>query len=285
MTEQLKGTLYAFSGIFLMGFDAIFIRYSGLGGFGASFLFGMFSMLSMAFVTQVYGKGIPEAVKKGGFILVFSGMVMGGSGTTFVLAVQETTIANVVLIMTTSAVFSSIYSRFLLGEKTPASTWAAVAVSILGVYIIVRGSLGGHGLLGDMYALAAAMFSSLNYVIWRKYPQISRTMAISFGGFFIMLFSSFGADFGSFAVAPVLVMAAMGLLSAPIGRAFISTAARHITAMEISLYGLTRTVLVPLLAWLFFTEIPPAPTFAGGAVIIGAIAAHSLFMMRRAGAK
>jgi drug/metabolite transporter (DMT)-like permease len=285
MTEQIKGTLYAFSGIFLMGFDAIFIRYSGLGGFGASFLFGMFSMLSMAFVTQVYGKGIPEAVKHGGWILVFSGMVMGGSGTTFVLAVQNTTIANVALIMTSSAVFSSVFSRILIGEKTSLSTWAAVGISALGVYIIVRGSLGGHGLLGDMYALAAAMFSSLNYVIWRKYPQISRTMAICFGGFFIMLFSAFGADFGSFGIVPVLIMAAMGLLSAPIGRAFISTAARHITAMEISLYGLTRTVLVPLLAWLFFTEIPPAQTFVGGAVIICAIAANSLFMMRRAGAK
>ncbi len=285
MTEQLKGTLYAFSGIFLMGFDAIFIRYSGLGGFGASFLFGMFSMLSMAFVTQIYGKGILEAVKNGGWVLIFSGVVMGGSGTTFVLAVEGTTIANVVLIMTTSAVFSSIYSRFLLGEKTPVSTWVAVAVSIFGVYIIVRGSLGGRGLLGDMYALAAAMFSSLNYVIWRKYPQISRTMAISFGGFFIMLFSSFGTDFGSFGVSSMLVMAAMGLLSAPIGRAFISTAARHITAMEISLYTLTRTVLVPFLAWLFFTEVPPVQTFAGGAVIICAIAAHSLFMMRRTVAK
>jgi len=285
MNEQVKGTAFTLSGMALMSLDAIFVRFSGLGGFGASFLFGMFSMISMAFVTQIYGKGVPDAIKKGGLVLVFSGMVMGGSGTTFVLAVQETTIANVVLIMTTSAVFSSIYSRFLLGEKTSLSTWAAVMVSILGVYIIVRGSLGGHGLLGDMYALAAAMFSSLNYVIWRKYPQISRTMAISFGGFFIMLFSSFGTDFGSFSVVSVLVMAAMGLLSAPIGRAFISTAARHITAMEISLYTLTRTVLVPFLAWLFFTEIPPAQTFAGGAVIICAITAHSLFMMRRAGAK
>jgi drug/metabolite transporter (DMT)-like permease len=285
MSDQLKGTLYAFSGIFLMSFDAIFIRFSGLDGFGASFLFGVFSLLSMAFVTQLWGGGVMDAVRKGGLILIVSGAVMGGSGTTFVLAVQETTIANVVLIMTTSAVFSSVYSRILLGERTDLWTWAAVAASVLGVYIIVRGSMSSHGLKGDLLALAAAMFSSLNFVIWRKYPAISRTMAIAFGGLFIALFSSFGTDFGSFSLYSVLVMAAMGLLSAPIGRAFISTAARHITAMEISLFTLSRTALVPFLAWLFFTEIPPSQTFVGGGVIFSVIALHSLSRIKRASAK
>ncbi|WP_303850044.1 DMT family transporter [Seleniivibrio woodruffii] len=285
MSEQLKGTLYAFSGIFLMSFDAIFIRFSGLGGFEASFLFGVFSFVSMAAAAHFFGKGIFSSLKSGGFIIILSGAVMGGSGTTFVLAVQETTIANVVLIMTSSAVFSSVYSRILLGERTDLWTWAAVAASVIGVYIIVRGSMAHHGLKGDMLALAASMFSSMNYVIWRKYPQISRTMAIALGGFFVAIFSSFGTDFGGFGMVPVLIMAAMGLFSAPVGRAFISTAARHITAMEISLFTLSRTALVPFLAWLFFTEVPPVQTFVGGAVIFSVVALHSLSRIRRASAK
>jgi drug/metabolite transporter (DMT)-like permease len=66
-------------------------------------------------------------------------------------------------------------------------------------------------------------------------------------------------------------MAAMGLLSAPVGRVFMSTAARYITATEISLFSLSRTFLAPLMIWLIYAEMPGLSTFTGGVIILAAL--------------
>lgn len=275
MEQRTKGTLLALSGMALMSLDAVFVRLSGLGGWTSSFLFGFFSFFSMVALTIATSKdGLFGSIRKGGVVLILSGVVMGGSGTSFVLAVDNTTVANVILIMSSTPLFSAFFSRILIGEKTDGRTWAVIAVTIFGIYIIVRGSISTAGASGDFLAISATAFSSLNYVIWRKYPHISRTMAVGFGGFFIALFSSFGAELDRITPFGLGVMVVMGLFTAPFGRTFVSTATRYIKATEISIYTLPRTILTPLIIWLIFNEIPKNSTFVGGAVLLVTIAWH-----------
>lgn len=277
MENRSKGMIYALCGVLLMSLDAVFIRISGLPGWTASFLFGFFSLIGMSLYTQFFGKGVFAAIKSGGFIIVLSGIIMGGSGTSFVLAVKETTAANVIFIMSSAPLFSALFSRMILKEKTSARTWASIAITLIGLFLIVRGSLDGGGVKGDFLAVAAAVFASLNYIIWRKYTHISRSMVVGVGGFFIALFSLFQVDFSSLDVHGVLVMAVMGLLTAPFGRTFLSTSARYIMATEISLYSLLKIVITPVIIWAVFSEIPPASTFYGGSLMLVSVLWHIIF--------
>ncbi len=271
METRSKGLTYVLTGMLLMSLDAVFVRLSGLSGWNASFLFGFFSFIAMSLFTQYFKEGVADAFKQGGWVIILSGMIMGGSGTTFVLSVKETAVANVVLIMSSTPLFSALFSRVFLNEKTEAKTWLATATTLIGIFIIVKGSLTAGGIKGDLLAVAATAFASSNYVLWRKYPEISRSMAVGMGGFFIALFSSFGMQTSSFTLYGVAVMAVMGLLTAPFGRTFVSTSARYIMATEISLYSLLRTVITPIIIWAVFREMPPSATFFGGALMMASV--------------
>jgi drug/metabolite transporter (DMT)-like permease len=260
---------FASAGMLLMGLDAVFVRMSGTDGWNSSFLFGAFSFLSMAALTQFTAKGgILTAVRDGGLPIVLSGLIMGGSGTTFVLAVNETLVANVLLIISTSPVFAALYGRLLLGEKTGRKTWIAIGVSMAGIFIITGGSAGRGSITGDLLAVLCTMFASLNYVVWRKYPKMSRTMAVSFGGAGIAGASVFFAEPSGLSVHTYLVMAVMGLVTAPLGRVLVSQAARLLPATEVSMFSLVRIFVAPLLIWLIFGEMPSLSTFAGGIVLV-----------------
>ncbi|HUR43855.1 MAG TPA: EamA family transporter, partial [Aestuariivirga sp.] len=61
---------------------------------------------------------------------------------TYVGAIMETTAANVVFITALIPVFTAFLQRVFLGEKVHQFTWVAIAMSFLGVGIIVWDSIG-----------------------------------------------------------------------------------------------------------------------------------------------
>lgn len=272
------------SGTILMSMDPVFIRLSGAKDWDTAFLFGLFTFMSMSALTQLHGKGgIKEALRTGGLPIYISGMLMGGSGTTLVLAVNHTLVANAVLLQrSASPIFAPVFSLILMREKTSRGTLVAVFFAIAGIYIIIGGSVGQGSFFGDLMAIICAGFSAMNYVLWRKYPDISRTMVIALGGLAIALISAFAADPAHTGWRTWAVMMVMGLVSAPIGRVLLSTSARYISATEISLFSLLRTIIAPLAVWLIFAEIPPAATFAGGGLILLTLAVHAALTGRHA---
>ena len=281
MNKQNKGLFIVCTGVTLMSLDAVFVRLSGLGGFSPSFLFGMFSFISMGLLTKIKDGGFIPTLKKAGIIGIISGMIMGVSGTSFVLAVQHTSVANVLLIMSLSPFCSAIYSYILLKEHTDTVTKVTMVISFLGMLIIVQGSLQS-GIVGNLIAIIATLSSSLNYVVWRRYPHISRTLVISLGGFFIALFSSPFAETSSIDLHGLIIIAVMGLLTAPIGRTLVATSARYITATEISLIGRLNVIIAPFIVWLLFNEVPISSTFIGGTIILTAVVFHSYLKIRSA---
>jgi drug/metabolite transporter (DMT)-like permease len=62
---------------------------------------------------------------------------------------------------------------------------------------------------------------------------------------------------------------------------FYAAAAKHVSAVAMSLIALGDVVLNPLWAWIGFGEVPPTGTFFGGLLILGAIALATLVEIRR----
>jgi drug/metabolite transporter (DMT)-like permease len=89
------------------------------------------------------------------------------------------------------------------------------------------------------------------------------------------------ADVASFTPTTWLIMAAMGLLSAPFGRVLTGVATRYILAAEAAMISMSMAVFSTLWAFVLFHEIPPLATLAGGGLILGSIALYILFKLKQ----
>lgn len=279
---RATGILIALLGTLLMSFDPIFIRFSGVGGFDTAFLFGLFTAISMPLFIQVTDKrGLVGTVKASGWPVLLSGLLMLGSASALVLSVKNTSVANTYIIFSITPALAAVFGRIFLREKTSRVTWLAIFAIATGMAVVVSGSLGSGNLIGDALALFAVTCVSLNHTLMRHYKDVSRAASVGFGGLFLAIAMSFFATPSAYDFDTWLVMAAMGLFSAPFGRVLIQTATRHITAPEVGMLQMIGIILSPFLAFGIFGEVPPVNSFIGGAMILLTILAYILATTRK----
>jgi len=276
------GLLLALAGGLLISADPIFIRLSGTKGVDTAFLFGLFTAISMSTLIQVREeRGLIGTLRQSGWPVLVSGLLILGSAGTFVLSIKHTAVANTMVIMSARPVFTAAASWLLLREAPSRALWSAMLIVVGGMAVVASGSMESGHLLGDGLALLTVTFLGLNGAWMRGHPRISRTAIVGLGGFFLALVMSFAAEPGGYSASTWLVMAAMGLASAPLGRVLNATSTRYLPAAEAALISLSNAVFAPLWVFLLFREVPPVNTLWGGAVIFVALGAYLGLGMRR----
>lgn len=269
---RLTGILITLLGALLMSFDPIFIRFSGVGGFDTAFLFGLFTAISMAsFIQATDERGLIGTLRAAGWPVIVSGLLMLGSASSLVLSIKNTSVANVFVILSIAPALAAVFSRIFLGEVTRRATWVAMAFVMVGIGIVVSGSIGSVHLAGDALAFFAVTCVSLNQTLLRKFKSVSRMASVGMGGFFLFVVMSFLATPSQFEASTWLIMAVMGLFTAPFGRVMTQVATRFISAPDVGIILMIEAVFAPLLAFGFFGEIPPLNSVLGGAIILATI--------------
>jgi drug/metabolite transporter (DMT)-like permease len=74
-------------------------------------------------------------------------------------------------------------------------------------------------------------------------------------------------------------LAMNGLLVAPAATAMLMVAPRYVAAAVVAMFFLLETVLTPIWMWGIFGEVPSPFALTGGAVVIIALTAHSVWRM------
>ena len=270
------------SGSLLISFDPVFIRLSGVSGFDTAFLFGLFSFISMSVVTQHNdSRGLVNVIRQDGWPLILSALLMVGSASSFVLSVKHTAVANTMIILSARPVLTALTSWLFLREQTDATLWSAIAGVLTGVAIVVSGSLQSPNLIGDGFALIAVMFLALNGTLMRKHQRFSRTGMVGLAGLLMTVMMIFPARPSDFSLNTWLVMAAMGLFSAPIGRVLNGISSRYIPATEAALFSLTSSIIAPVWIFLVFVEKPSLHSLIGGGVVLLTISFYIFITSRR----
>jgi len=129
-------------------------------------------------------------------------------------------------------------------------------------------------------AVFAVICLSMMFTLLRKYQDVSRLASVGLGGLLLAVVMFFFATPSSYSVETWLIMGMMGLFTAPVGRVLSMVATRHITAPEVSMTLMLETVLAPVWAFIFFTEIPPTTSIVGGVVILITIFIYTLVTMK-----
>jgi drug/metabolite transporter (DMT)-like permease len=208
------------------------------------------------------------------FCMGYSGLaiaVVGALGTAaFIQSFKLTSIANVSLIYAASPLIAALLAWFFIGEKVSTRTMAGCAGALLGVAIIVSGSLGQISLKGDLLALWMTTVMASIMVIYRKYPDtpgagpavLSSVLLLPFAG---ILGSPFDVD-----PTEIYVLSAFGLLFA-IASVTLAEGAKRVPSGQTALLSTLETPLAPVFAFILFTEIPNFATFLGGSVVLLAV--------------
>lgn len=279
---RLKGIGIALLGALLMSLDPIFIRFSGVNEFETSFLFGLFTAISMAVVIQLNDKrGLIKVLLDSGWPLLIAGGLMLGSASGLVFSIKNTSIANTFLIFSATPAIAAAFSWIFLREKVTKQTLAAIIAVVVGISVVMSGSLGSGNLKGDLLALFSVSCVALMLTVLRKYQDVSRMGAVGFGGLLLAITMFFFTEPAIFSFNTWLIMGAMGLFTAPFGRVLSMVATRYATAAEVSMTLMLETVLAPVWAFIFFSEIPGFNSLAGGAVILITISAYTLHLSKQ----
>ncbi len=262
----------AFLGMLAVSTDSLFIRLADIDGFDVTFWIGAFTTIVLTTLVTVRDRRLPvDLIRHGGWPLWLAGVLQAGSTCVFVLAVTKTSVANVVVIIAAAPLIAAVLSTIILKEPSPRRVWIAVAVVIVGVLLVVSGSLGGGTFGGDLLAVAAITQFGCSLVLLRRFPTIDRMAMVLLGGIGMALIAVVPATLFGHSTKTWAALMLMGLVFGPLARVMIAEAPKHLPAAEVGLFAPVETVTATLWAWVFFSEAPAATTVLGGVIIVSAV--------------
>ena len=278
-------SIYKIPGYILVLMGAFFLSWGGLlireweGGdvwqilFWRSFFFNFTLILFLYFI---YKKESFSIIKKSGFPGVLGGIAMAVGFTAYVFAMSTTTVANVLFIISTQTIWLALFGYLFLKEKINLKTLLSIILAMVGIIVMVGGSLSTGSLFGNLIALFIPINFAFLILLIRKYSNLDLVPALFFGGVIIMFFSLFMSETIIVSKHNLIVGFLLGSFQHAFGFVCIVIGARSTPAVVVGLLMLVETLLGPFWVWVFLNEIPPMSVFVGGGIIILAVILKTL---------
>lgn len=284
--ERLKGVLLMLGAAVCFSTGGLFVRLADSTP-AASLLVGR-SAVVFVFLAIVlgrwHGRGLLAKVRSGGAAGLLSAAFLGATMCFFIFAVTRTTVASASALMSTGPLMLTVAAWIFLKEKPPLATWAAIAVALGGVVLMFADGFGSGGVItGNLLALGIPVCFTASYILLRRSPQRLDPATTS------MLAALFAAlatlPFAWPLVWPLRdlpVILALGVLQTGMGLLLMAQAVNRLAAGELGLVGLLEMVLAPIWVWQILGEGPTNAALAGGMIVVGAVLANQVYVLRHA---
>jgi drug/metabolite transporter (DMT)-like permease len=194
----------------------------------------------------------------------------GIASSTFIIALNHTTVANVLFMQAVAPIAAALISWLALREPISRRTGVAMVIALAGVGLMVGGPGGAQG-IGLVLSVVMTLSFAVSVVITRHRRDISMAPAICLSqALVLVVFAPFSSP-GQIDKTDLVLIALLGVTQIGLGLAFLTMAARLIPAAEVALISLLEVVLGPLWVWLALSERPSTATLVGGVVVIAAV--------------
>lgn len=267
--DYYKGVLFLITGaLFFSILQALGKQVGFLNAFERTFYLSVVAssiLLVIVFIKK-------EPMYKGKFLYLNLRAIFGFVSTIFVFlaSVKEFPLTNLTLLVSTSTIFSLIFSVLWLKEKMNGWQWVAVFISFCGVILIVQPSSLGLNIYA-LYALLGGMIAGLAYTVIRKLKDYASPLVITcyFCLFCTVVSLPFVIYYGftPLRMQDIIAVVAMGVAMS-VAQVSISYAYRFAQASKISVYMYTQNLFSLFIGVLFFKEMPNMITLVGGCLII-----------------
>jgi drug/metabolite transporter (DMT)-like permease len=212
--------------------------------------------------------------------------LVGGAGLVLAFAcaihaIQTTTVANAVFLFAASPLIAALIGRAVLGERVAPRTWAAIALAMVGMAVMVREGLALGGGWGTLTAvLSAAGFAVYTVALRAGRAGADMLPAVLAGGVLSAGTAALlAAATGTTLMVPpgdIGLAALMGAGILGIGMTLYTAGARAVPAVDLTLLSMIEVLLAPVWAFVVLGEGASPATVAGGAIVLAAIAGNAL---------
>lgn len=284
MSQHLKGLLITLLGVFILSPDALLIRLANSDTWTILFWRGLlfaFGITLVIFLT--YRRTTIQQFKNIGKRGILLGFFFGLSTVFFVTGVQYTSIANVLVIISTSPVFAALLSWAFLKEKTNLRTWITMFIIIGATSAIMFNSFQHGGFWGDISALITSILLAVNFTITRQAKDTNMIPAMAIAG---LITTAISAIIIAMTTSPLLLevpaipyLLVMGLVTT-LAFSLITLGPRYMPAAEVGMIMPLETVFGAYLAWVFLSEAPSTYVIIGGGIIMCTLMLHAWLTVR-----
>tara|TARA_Y100000590_G_scaffold195158_1_gene221616 strand:- start:1440 stop:2297 length:858 start_codon:yes stop_codon:yes gene_type:complete len=281
-SDQKKGMLIAFTAIMFITPDALLIRLANLNSWDLIFYRG-FIPFFVVFIGLliIYKTKLLKEILNNGLHGFFYACTFTVTNIVFVISIENTNVANTLIMIALAPMLSAILSFIFLKENPDKKTWIAIVITTLSVIYIFYDALDAGDLLGNIFGLICATGLAVGAVIIRSAKKISLVPSAMIGKLMVALIALIFANQLKLENNDFLIVPLMCIMCVAIPFVLVTLAPRYITAAEVNLFFLLETILGPLWVWLVIKEQPSFETILGGSVIIATIATHSFLNLKK----
>ncbi len=270
---KLPGYVLLLFGGFCLSWGGLIVRsFETSNAWDILLLRSSFFFLGVStFLILTYKKKAANIIIKASLPGFFGGFVMSFSFIAFVFAMMNTSVANVVFIISTQTIFLALFGFIYLKEKVSIISFLSIILAMSGILVMIGDSVSSGTLFGNIVALTIPISFSILIMIIRKNPKLDLIPAIWFASLISVLYSLVMVDSFNFSNHDVFMGFLLGVPQLTFGFICITIGSRTTRAVTVGLLMLSETIFAPIWVWLFLNEIPPSSVFIGGTIIIFAI--------------
>ena len=282
LTNQQRGSLMAFVAVMFITPDSLFIRLSSVDTWGLVFyrgaipfvvvLLGMLIIYRLSFFKLLLGNSIYGL----SYIFTFS-----LTNITFVLSIQNTNVANTLVMIALAPMLSAIFGTIFLKEKPDRNTIIAIIITFISVLYIFYDSVKVGNILGDILGFITAIGLAAGATIIRAGKKFNLVPSAVVGKLMVAIVALFFIDSFELKNNDIFIIPTMCIICVAIPFVLVTIAPRYITGAEVNLFFLLETIFGPIWVWFVIKEQPSLETIQGGIIIILTIAVHSFLAIKK----
>ena len=281
LTNQQKGSLLAFVAVIFITPDSLFIRLSNIDTWGLVFYRGIIPFITVFFgMLLIYKLNFFKILFTSGFHGIIYIITFSVTNITFVVSIQNTNVANTLVMIATAPMLSAILGTFFLKELPDRKTWISIIITFIAVVYIFYDSIKLGNFYGDILGFITAIGLAVGAITIRSAKLKNLVPAAVVGKLFVATFALLFIESFVLVEKDLIIVPLMCVLCVAIPFVLVTIAPRFITAAEVNLFFLLETIIGPIWVWLIIKEQPSVETILGGAIIVATIAIHSFLKLR-----
>lgn len=236
---------------------------------------GASTALAMVLLVWLRRRGRPVRLRDTTWRTILAGAVLAATSMLYVLALSRTSAATTLFLLAAAPIYAAIIGWLVLGEAVPRTTRIAIAITGVGIVVMVGSGLDTGSGLGVLLAAIIPITIGLYNVIMRAdggadpvVPALVAGVALALvTGTIALVVDGLAVSFRDGFLACLTGGVALG-----IGLPLFNLGHKSVAAAKVSLLLMTEVVLAPLWVWIWPGETPALGTLIGGAIVLATVA-------------
>ena len=271
--KNLPGPLLIFLGALSLSFGGLIVKsFEGATLWQILFWRSLFfSLTVLTFLIITYKSKVLKSFYDSGLPGFIGGLILSIGFCGYVFAMYNTTVANTNFIISLQILFLAIFGFFFLKEKINLITLISIILAMSGVVLMVGNSLSPGELSGNLAAFTMPITFAVLIMIVRKFPSVDMVPAQFVAGISSCLIGLSLSPTIMISPHDIFLGFLAGFFQIGFGFIFITIGARTTPSAMVGIIMLSESVLGPIWAFLFVSEIPSLYGLIGGAIILFAV--------------